>query len=163
MLGIDPPDWVQGRSFLPLVRGEAEEVNEAVFATLNYHAAYEPTRAVRTKRWKYIRRYSDYRGPVLPNIGPCLSRDVWLEHGLRERRYDTEELYDLVFDPQEACNLAARADHTPTLEALRQRLDAWMEKTNDPLLQGWVPPRAGVRTVDVHGFDNNISCTWVHE
>ena len=35
---------------------ERREVNDAVFGEITYHAAYDPQRAVRTRRHKYIRR-----------------------------------------------------------------------------------------------------------
>src|SRR3954451_18456330 len=59
LLGLQHPEWVRGNSLLPLVSkpAEQEEVNDAVFAETTFHAAYEPQRAVRTKRYKYIRRY----------------------------------------------------------------------------------------------------------
>ena len=49
MAQIATPDWVQGRSLVPLVRRETDEVNDAVFAEITFHAAYEPQRAVRTR------------------------------------------------------------------------------------------------------------------
>lgn len=44
LLTIHPPQWLEGRSFLPIIRGETAEVNEEVFAEVTYHAAYEPQR-----------------------------------------------------------------------------------------------------------------------
>ena len=43
----------------PVIDGEADKLHEAIFASVNYHASYEPKRAVRTERFKYIRRF-DY-------------------------------------------------------------------------------------------------------
>ena len=42
LAGIEPPARLQGRSLLPVMRREVEEVNDAIFAELTYHAAYEP-------------------------------------------------------------------------------------------------------------------------
>ena len=80
-----------------------------MFAEITFHAAYEPQRAVRTKRYKYIRRFDNgHEGPVLPNIDDSPSKDLLLAHGLAERKLPSEEeLYDLVFDPNEAANLVA--------------------------------------------------------
>ena len=50
LAGIEPPARLQGRSLLPVMRREVEDVNDAVFAELTFHAAYEPVRAVRTAR-----------------------------------------------------------------------------------------------------------------
>ena len=69
LVGIGPPDFLQGTSLMPLVRGEADEVNEAIYAGSTWHAAYEPQRAVRTERWKYIRRFDD-RERRLPRTTP---------------------------------------------------------------------------------------------
>ena len=81
LLGIERPPWLQGRSLLPLIRGEVEEINEEIFAGVTYHAAYEPQRAVRTHRWKYIRRYVEQSTPVLPNCDDGSSKEEWLAHG----------------------------------------------------------------------------------
>jgi arylsulfatase A-like enzyme len=66
-VAIEHPAWLQGKSFLPVLAGQVPEINEEIFAEVNYHASYEPKRAVRTSRWKYIRRFGDRKTPVLPN------------------------------------------------------------------------------------------------
>ena len=141
LLGIDRPDWLTGRSMMPLIRGEAEEINEEIFAEVTFHAAYEPQRSVRTKRWKYIRRYDGRTRPVLPNCDDGPSKNVLLEHGWQERDVAAEQLYDLVFDPNEAHNLAGRESTKAVLAEMSSRLDRWMQKTDDPLLKPQ-PPKA---------------------
>src|SRR5262249_37542194 len=146
----DPPAWLEGRSILPVLRGEKREINDEVFAEVNYHASYEPTRAVRTQRFKYIRRYGDRAKPVLPNCDDSLSKILWLESGWRDREVPREELYDLVFDPNEQNNLFADRSSASMLRDMRARLDRWMSSTHDPLLKGPVaaPPGAKVNPVD---------------
>jgi arylsulfatase A-like enzyme len=148
LLDIEAPDWLQGTSLLPWIRDEATEVNEAIFADITYHAAYEPQRAVRTQRWKYIRHFGDRHKPVLSNCDDSLSKSLWLEHGWAERHLPSEQLFDLVFDPQETCNVAGDPLKQPALEEMRARLDDWMERTNDPLLRGPVPAPSGARIND---------------
>jgi N-sulfoglucosamine sulfohydrolase len=140
LAGLDPPDRVQGRSLLPLVAGETAVLHDEIFAEVNYHAAYEPQRSVRTSRWKYIRRFERRAGPVLPNCDDGPSKDVWLAHGWRDRPPVEEALYDLVFDPNESANLAGDAQYATVLADMRIRLDRWMRETNDPLLKaGSIP------------------------
>ena len=75
--GIDRPDWLEGASLLPLVHGEVDEIRDEVFAEVTYHAAYEPQRAVRTTRYKYMRRFDDeHPGRVLANVDDGLTKDV---------------------------------------------------------------------------------------
>jgi arylsulfatase A-like enzyme len=150
--GIDKPSWLTGHSILPVVRGEVPEINEAVFAEVNYHAAYEPKRAVRTKRWKYIRRYGDQHTPVLPNCDDGLSKTLWVQNGWKQHTLPEESLYDLLFDPTEHQNLAADAASKPALEQMRARLDAWMMATNDPLLHGPVRAPHGARANNPEGL-----------
>jgi arylsulfatase A-like enzyme len=145
LLQIEPPPWLQGRSFLPVLRGDTQEINEAVFSEVNYHASYEPMRAVRTKRWKYIRRYDGRTHPVLPNCDDGPTKKYWVDHGWAHQTIWSEALYDLLFDPNERNNLATAPDHAATLDAMKKRLDIWMRATNDPLLRGAVPAPAGAR------------------
>ncbi len=151
LLEIDPPGWLQGRSMLPLVRGEREEINEEVFAEVTYHAAYQPMRAVRTKRHKYIRRFGERRQPVLPNVDNGGAKDLWTASDWRERDLPGEELYDLLFDPVEGCNLAADPSCAEVLGDMRGRLQRWMQTTGDPLLAGAVPAPPGARCNDPDG------------
>ncbi|MCE7990139.1 MAG: sulfatase [Caldilinea sp. CFX5] len=133
-LNITSPSWLQGKSLLPVIRGEQAEINDAIFAEVTYHAAYEPQRAIRTQRYKYIRRYGERTKPVLPNCDDSVSKDLWVAAGWRDRTLAIEQLYDLLFDPNEMQNLAALPAYADTLQDLRQRLDQWMTATNDPLL-----------------------------
>ena len=139
LAGIEPPARLQGASLLPLIRGEVDRLHEEIFAEVNYHAAYEPQRCVRTERWKYIRRYVDYPRPLLANCDDGPSKDVWVRYGWPERDVPREQLYDLVFDPVETHNLAGESALRGVLDEMRARLDRWMRETNDPLLQGPVP------------------------
>lgn len=152
LLEIEKPAWLTGRSLLPVLAGNADAVNDAIFAEVTYHAAYEPMRAVRTHQWKYIRRFEERTGPVLPNCDDSPSKDVLLMNGWRERPPATEALYDLVFDPNEAHNLAGNPVSAGVLAEMRGRLDAWMRETNDPLLSGPVAPPTGARFNDPNGL-----------
>jgi len=142
-LHMQRPAWLEGRSFLPLVRGRAEEINEDIFGEVTFHAAYEPQRAVRTQRWKYIRHFDELHRPVLPNCDDGPSKTVWLDNGWKSRPVASEQLYDLVFDPNETNNLAADSAMKPVLDEMRARLDRWMARTKDPLLHGPVRPPSG--------------------
>jgi arylsulfatase A-like enzyme len=146
LAGVAAPAWLRGRSLV----GIDGEIHDALFFEVNYHAAYEPMRAVRTKRWKYIRRFTERARPVLANCDDSPSKSVWLEHGWPDRPVPTEALYDLVFDPNETNNLAGESEAKPVLEEMRGKLEAWMKETNDPLRTGPVPmpPGAKVNSAD---------------
>jgi arylsulfatase A-like enzyme len=144
LAGIEPPEWLQGESLLPLAGGEVDEVRDAIFAEKTYHVAYEPERCARTHRWKYIRRFDDeHPTPVLANIDDGPSKDVILSNGWAERPVPTEQLYDLLHDPNEAHDLAGEPALKNVLEDMRARLEAWMRETEDPLLEGPVPAPKG--------------------
>lgn len=143
LAGVPTPSFAQGLSLLPLVGGGAGTLRSELFAEMTWHAAYEPQRAVRTERWKYIRRFGERTTPVLANCDDSPSKTLLLQYGWAQRRVPLEQLYDLVFDPNEAANLAADPAHAEVLEELRDRLRAWMEDTDDPLLHGDPAPPSG--------------------
>jgi hypothetical protein len=137
---------------MPLIRGEREQIHDEIFAEVTYHASYEPKRAVRTPRYKYIRRFEERTSPVRPNCDDSLSKDVWLDSGWSSRAPETERLYDLVFDPNETHNLAGDPAMTETAAEMRGRLDRWMVATDDPLLHGPVPAPSGSKVNDPDGL-----------
>lgn len=162
-LGISRPAWLQGKSFLPILTGERSEINEEVFSEVTYHAAYEPKRSVRTRRWKYIRHFDGRSTAVLPNCDDGLSKSFWLENGWKnEPLIGREELYDLVFDPMEHANLAGDVRNRETLQQMRGRLDAWMRRTDDPLLRGPVPLVPGGHTVDPNAISPKGLSRYAH-
>ncbi len=151
LLNIEPPDRLQGKSLMPLLRGEADEVNDVVFSEVNFHAAYEPQRMARTKRWKYIRRFDGREKPILPNIDDGPSKSYLLVHGLADHDRPQEMLFDLLYDPNETNNLINNPDYEDILSELRKLLQDWMVATDDPLLHYDVvpfPDGAGVNDMD---------------
>ena len=140
---IAAPSFLQGVSMLPVVRGERDSVRSAIFAGMTWHAAYEPQRAIRTDRFKYIHRFGERALPVLANCDDSPSKSLLLEYGWAQRPVAFEQLYDLVFDPNEANNLLDSAEYADTLGELRERLHAWMVQTEDPLLHGDPSPPPG--------------------
>jgi arylsulfatase A-like enzyme len=134
--GCPIPQKVQGKSALGLAAGTGSgPLHDAVFAEMTYHVNYLPMRAVRTKKWKYIRNYSDdavgldqcahmewaQKVCELPNQG-------WI------RPRVPEELYDLENDPNEQKNLVDSASSQEQLGMMRERLDRHMRETKDPYL-----------------------------
>ena len=137
LAGIAEPDWLQGRSLLPLVRREADEVNDAIFAELTYHAAYEPAARDPHQAPQVhppLRRAASRR--CSPNVDDGPTKDLLIAAGWGERELPREELYDLLFDPAEAANLADDPAYADVRAELAARLDAWMRETDDPLLDG---------------------------
>ena len=143
LAGIDTPEWVEGSSILPMLEGKADKIRDEIFSEVSYHAAYEPMRSIRTERYKLIRHFDDYENVVLPNIDGGLTKSFLLEHGLKDRKNEMLELYDLYFDPMEKHNLAFSGEYRGILENLMKRLDDWMKKTDDPLLAGYIEKPEG--------------------
>ncbi len=139
LLHLEPPQWLRGTSLMPLIQGETDEVHDSLYFEVNYHAAYEPIRAVRTKRWKYIRRFDKRSIPVLPNCDDGESKTLWLDNGWRQKPVQEESLFDLIFDPNEMNNLAPETTSQTVLQDMRDRLAEWMKTTDDPLLRGNIP------------------------
>ncbi|PSQ61179.1 MAG: sulfatase [Halobacteriales archaeon SW_8_66_22] len=141
VLDIDVPADVEGRSFRPLLADdESYEERDHVFAEMTWHDMYNPVRAIRTDRYKYIRSFWH-----LPKV--YLSADVFASEAGREVREQYavptrpyEELYDLREAPQEDENVVYEPRYQDARVDLSQRLYTWMAETDDPLLDGPVAP-----------------------
>jgi arylsulfatase A-like enzyme len=157
--GLPVPADMDGRSWMPLFRGQTMPGRDRVFLERERHAHVRagnlgyPIRAVRTREFLYIRNLRPDRWPAgdperVQSVGPYgdidsgLSKDVLLA-GRNDpqigRFFDWamakrpgEELYDVRADPGQLTNLADRAEYGGAKRALRASLDQWMQETGDP-------------------------------
>jgi arylsulfatase A-like enzyme len=142
MIGVSPGPSIRGSSIWEPLAGGSWPQERSIFMEKNYHDRYDPKRAVRTERYKYVRnfvsgaRLSVPKDVELSDAGRVLSLATLYDR-------DAEELYDLEHDPGERTNLASDGEYSEVANGLRSKLDAWMWETNDPLLtieQGAVIP-----------------------
>lgn len=132
---------IRGRSLLPLLRPSDSEspLHTYIFTETTFHAAYEPTRAVRSSRYKLIRRYAARtRLPV--NVDDSPVKEIFNACGYFKEPVEGEELYDLLLDPSEKHNRISDPRYRKVLEELRSVLNEQMKNTEDPLLKGKVAP-----------------------
>lgn len=142
LLGIEKPGYLEGVSHAALFLGEDDPGDEAVFSEINFHTSYEPARAVRTERYKYVRYFDDTWDRVnLSNIDGSTVKNLYLENGLAERRKPSECLFDLYYDVFETNNVAHDERYAEVLDDMRSRLRDFMERTDDPLLKGAIEIR----------------------
>jgi len=140
LVGADVPDEVGGRSFLPLLTDGEYEPRERVFAEMTWHDLYNPVRAIRTERYKYVRSFWRLARVYLPRdiFASEAGREVRETYCVPTRPY--EELYDLRETPREDENVASEPRYQDVRESLSRQLYEWMDATDDPLLDGPVVP-----------------------
>jgi len=147
--GGKPPSAIDGRSFLPVLRGKTQTHRDRVFTTHSNDNRYNvyPSRAVRDERWKYIRNlhpefaFTSHIDLVSGYLGQRAFFSTWESAAKTDpqaaailKRYHArpgEELYDLANDPHEQHNLANNPKHAKQLAALHAELDAWMKAQGD--------------------------------
>ena len=139
LLEVDKPEWLEGVSVMPLVTGKRDQIHDQIFGEVNYHATFEPMRSLRTPRYLYVRRFGPRSRPVTCNWDASPSKDLWLNDGIANRPLPEEMLFDTFYDHEEMNNLALDPTYEHILEELRLRLEDWMERTDDPLVNGTVP------------------------
>lgn len=105
MAGLKKPDYMPGRSFIPLLKGDTANWRTKIF--YEYYWEYDfpmtpTTYGVRTDQYKYIR----YMG-------------VW----------DQNELYDIKNDPNEIHNLINEPKYQPIAKKMVGELFDWLEDT----------------------------------
>ena len=150
---IPIPPNVQGKSILPLLRGEIDKLHQEIFIELTYHAAYDPMRGIRTERYKYIRSFEWRPFWFPPNVDPGPSKEVARRLGYFNKPRPVEMLFDLTKDPLERKNLANDPEYQDILKEMRLKLRKWMKETNDPLLhKGYIPPPPGAVVTPPHSY-----------
>lgn len=145
LAGIKELLGFEGVDFTPILSNPEMEIRDIVFAQDHWHDFEDYTRAIRNKRFKYIKNF-------LPEIPATVSADV-----LRDSTFQMmiklnqkgelteaqqacfisprpiEELYDMQNDPFEMENLAADAAYEEILLGMRNLLVQIQQKTGDPI------------------------------
>jgi len=142
LAGLDVPGHMHGVVFL----GDRATRREHIFASRDrVDDAVDRIRCLRTERYKYIRNFNpelpyDQDETYMVMMHPTLAAlKKWHAEGrLNEAQAKwmapsrpEEELYDLAADPHELRNLADAPKHRQLLVELRERLDRWIDETND--------------------------------
>lgn len=151
---------VDGQSFLPVLKKEAEEHRHEIFTTHSGDGNFNvyPIRSVRTDdNWKYIRNLhpeflftshvtkapadSGYWSDWVAAASEITSSDASAWPGglslnssqivTRYQQRPYEELYDLNTDPYELNNLAENESHLTRLDQLRSLLDEHISEVKD--------------------------------
>lgn len=142
VVGIRPPEYMQGQAFL----GEyVAPERQFVFAHRDrMDHEYDMVRAVRNKKWKYIRNYF----PELPSYQPIQFRmqmRAMQEIARMQRQNElppqvaswfkpkkvAEELYNLEADPYEQENLANDPRYAGQLAEMRRAFQEWTTEIKD--------------------------------
>jgi arylsulfatase A-like enzyme len=106
-LGLPAPRQMEGRSLMPLIRGEAGEHRDQLFLG---ESNWQCKRGVRTKEWKFIRALS------------TAAKHNWHGQGRRE-------LYNLVADPLEQNNVVHVRPRVA--RELERRLDEYLARCRE--------------------------------
>lgn len=137
MLGIEKPDYLEGISYSEVFEEPAKILRKEIYAEVNFHTSYEPTRCIRNERYKYIRYYdTDWSRLNLSNIDESLSKTYLMDYGLNKMTKPTEALYDCLYDAHETNNLIHEEELQDVVKELKEKLHAHMVRTDDPLLSG---------------------------
>lgn len=126
---------VDGKSFLPLLKGQANEHHDAVYGVMTNQGIWEahvfPQRSIREHRYHYIYNFNSFEKiTALKKSGKKV--DPFLLRGAkRHKDQPEEELYDTHADPYELNNLAANPDYAETKDRMKIKLGQWMKSQND--------------------------------
>ena len=154
---IEELENLQGRTFLPLIKGDKQSLRNVIFKEYNENAGgfRNPMRGVQTHQYLYLFNpwSNGKRTMATATNGTATWKRMLILAKQNEdikQRVDvmrfrtTEELYDISKDPDCLHNLAQSKDHQNTIKNLRKTLHEWMKKTNDHALISFDPNNSEV-------------------
>jgi N-sulfoglucosamine sulfohydrolase len=146
--GLPQPKGLDGRSFAPVLRGQNQDGRDFVVTEYNENSGgnRHPMRSIVTKDFAYIfnpwsngqRMFATAtKGTVTYKRMQMLAKtDPKLAQRLKffDQRVP-EELYNYATDVDALDNLIANPSYAAQRDQLTKQLEAWMVKTNDPMLE----------------------------
>jgi N-sulfoglucosamine sulfohydrolase len=149
-VGAQIPKGIEGRSLLPLMRGESQDGWDRIFKEYaeNSSGQRAPMRAIETKRFLYIfnpwsngkRRMTSatMHMNTYKRMVELAEKDEKIASRLELLTYRVvEELYDVQADPDCLVNLIADPKYQKELIDLRFLMATWMRETQDPALNAF--------------------------
>jgi len=145
IVGLEIPKVYQGIAFLGSKKSKNKR-NYSYSASDRFDEVTDRIRAVKTKKYKYIRNYDTNKPHALNNSyrtqmalmrhltalneSNLLSAEQKLWFNVPK---NLEEFYDLDNDPFELNNLIGEKKYSKEIENLRIQLDNWIDQINDPV------------------------------
>lgn len=146
LAGLDIPEHMQGRDFIGDIK-TLTSVNQRKYihaAADRFDGFTDSIRAVRNKRYKYIRNYRPEQGYYLPVAYrekiPTMQELLRLKQEgvlneyqaqwFREKK-PSEELFDTENDPHELHNLASEPKYASIINELSEEMDRWLVEIDD--------------------------------
>ncbi|MBD3229165.1 MAG: sulfatase-like hydrolase/transferase [Candidatus Lokiarchaeota archaeon] len=144
LVGAKQPENIEGKSFIPLLKGEVISIHDEIYIEKSFHEIYDPIRAIRDEDFKFIKNFEkrDTLYYMPKDIMRGFSGEVMKK--IYKKPRPSEELYDLNKDPNEFINLINDPEYSHIANKLREKLNKWMKRTNDPLLNGKIKPQPSV-------------------
>jgi len=146
--GLDIPDGIQGRSLLKIIKGGKENNRKHVFAEFNDNAGGVafPMRALHTRDFLYIFNAwgtgeNEFTSAATWYQSEKTMKRLAAADPVVAARYEfltkrsIEEFYDLRQDPHALNNLIEAKEHQDRIKTMRNKLKAWMKKTDDHLIE----------------------------
>ncbi len=148
--GLPAPAGMDGRSFLPLLVGRDQATRDRVFTCYNDTSGrrHYPMRCLQTKQSGYIyNAWSDcttrYQAEPMGGLTfKAMEQAALSQKAVADRvemllRRVPEEFYDFAADPNALRNLIADPKYRVQIAQARKDMLAWMECTQDPLLESF--------------------------
>lgn len=143
--GIQHPGGLEGRSLVPVIKGEKQADREFAFGVYNENSGgvRQPMRSVTSKRFGYIfNPWSDGKRQVKgATVGTAsfkamkASDDTAIQARLKTFVYrDREEFYDYENDPDAIHNLISDPKYADEISRHRKAMEEFMVASNDHML-----------------------------
>jgi N-sulfoglucosamine sulfohydrolase len=150
-INVQPPQGIEGRSFLPLLKGGEQENRDTVIK--EYHENSDgnraPMRAAQSSRFLYIfnpwsngnraMQSATFHTNTYKRMVELARDDEKLAKRMSLLKHRVvEEFYDIQSDPDCLVNLISDPSYKKEIEYLQSALEDEMRRTNDPALKIFV-------------------------
>ena len=168
IIDADIPKNLDGKSFQSTLKGDQEPIHDYIYSIATKQNIQQckvfPTRAVRDKRYKFIRNYNSME-VVDSNYGLNPIVNEFIRIGAASfPNVPFQELYDLENDPYQDQNLINNPEFLDVKNRLSAALENWMITQDDFLLEEKMPLiKPTLHPLDRNSKWNKVSADLEHK